>query len=270
MSATFITEFFPDGAAFLQVRHPWLWAAVFPPALQASCSSKEVIAEVMQFSIKLRWPLLMPLALVGVFLGAAGFAHFARAQRCFLSYAMLYYSAMNVAALLSHCLSEPGTRLKQFWISLDVSFTGASAVCLALATFDSVEYAPVSQRFKAKWARMLFVLLLFIVLRLPSQFVNEWVYLGTIFVAALCVLGNNLSRKPTGSRQGWMLLAAFSALAAITGLVGDKYLCRSFGSWLNYVHVLFLSCNFAFYSIWQMYQQGSRQHDKCINGKKAL
>ncbi len=122
MSSEYVSSFFPDASALLQ--RLGLWELLFPAAGQAACPAPTwTLRPRHGNAIALRWPLLIPLELLGLDLGLVGCAlllqraqrlsstqhHALAAQARLWARSFLFFGLMNAAAVACHnLLPAPG------------------------------------------------------------------------------------------------------------------------------------------------------------------
>jgi hypothetical protein len=118
-----IADFFPT---FLDA-HDWLFpgriAALLPPG-------HERAVELGGGALRVRTPLLVPLAALGVLVGVRGYVKLrgGGSNTAAWALAFLYFAAMNAAGIVCHCLAPRGSPLARLTTGLDVAFTGLRRV----------------------------------------------------------------------------------------------------------------------------------------------
>lgn len=220
----FIDDFFPSLSKLLQD------TSYYANYKLATCHA---IEEVTYFyGLVIRNYTLLPIQLIGLFVGLYGAFKLQHVQSW--SWAFLYFSGMNLTSILCHNLSQ---KYSQIWIIsrlLDVVFTGASSLCLVCTSIRVPRFIHP----------LIFVLLLFLNYMLPGvQFLSEFTYIGTIFMATM-IVGPRLN-KIGKSRVGyWLSLFGLAIIAA--SLLLDSFLCSKFGGLVASIHLVFLGCDVAF------------------------
>jgi hypothetical protein len=247
MSATFVTELFPDLAGVMKQHMPEIWANLFPPVLQDACPLQKANYFGEQL---LSMPTLIPIALGGIMVGLKGWrssSHSLMYQRAFW-----YFGCMNFSAIICHCLISYDSFLKPWAWGLDVGFTCASSMFLVAAAISG-RHSSTDKLLHQHIPRLPLPLLLLAVYSNLQKWpwLNEVMYIGVTGLAVVTLLCCEVA-KPSPRRnkgRGWIWGCTASALLALNAIPWDGLFCITFGSYFNHVHMLFAACVAAFFCL---------------------
>jgi hypothetical protein len=213
----------------------------------------------------LRNPTLIPIQIVGMLIGGIIGVNIPRrdGMSAAYSWAFINFAFMNLTSIIGHSLGTPGSSLWSFGISLDVSFTGASCICLILAALNSrklVQSSPAAIRAIAPVC-IVAVLVNSYTINLP--FVSEMMYLGNLLVASLFLLWHYTTsywREP--NFISYLAFAGGGAILALSAIVFEHRLCDITTGAYTSVPAVFLGCCAMFLSVFLFSFNLEAQKDK--------
>ncbi|KAI9348031.1 hypothetical protein BDR26DRAFT_853837, partial [Obelidium mucronatum] len=300
MSEDNILRLFPSSTNLVKTHLPALWNQLFPHLSSSSrekCAMKPIAFDISTLipeqhhtilytllghtpnstnSLKnfpVRSPLLLVLALVGLGLGLQGFVMI-RQDLWTWRRVFLWYSGMNLGAVVCHCLTVLGSKEWEVGWALDVASTGSIAINMILAVIYQRHPERRGRRFSTQQldqqefivniASLVLTLALFMAayygISQKVPFTAELIYIVLIVVAAgvfgwtlvIPVLVNPQSTPQVNLVGKLALLScAGSVLLGALGIPLDRRICewvntrtgsRDFLATVSFLDVFFAGC----------------------------
>jgi hypothetical protein len=247
-----IIDFFPSLHSIL---NEWrVTGFVFPPHYRAACRDPGLQWPAAALPAGgLHFPLLLLCCLAGIAVAISGIMTSLscgeRRSRMF-PWALGFFGAMNADAVLVHCLTpvHSDAPARVMAIEMDVVFTCAASVCLALAVAEEEGFWLSALRDKSPAVAGTVLLIAAALAPLGLPWVNEAEYIGCMLVAAGALAAHcalRWHRLAWESRAGAVLVGA-SLLTVVLALLFEAQLCALTRSWWTSLHVLFAGCDAAF------------------------